>query len=439
MHRPEGYTSLLDNNSENIFVTVKKFLSSQDKVFFYAVCVLYVALIILTPYFGHSWDNQCWSDWSCHILKHGIGDVYSSYTDYPPLIHYFLWAFANIMGDEQYLRDNFKFFRMFVLLIEFAGAFFVVSQSKNYSKALIFIVLIVCNPAIFYDNILWGQTDGILTTLILISFIAAANKQVFTSFLFYLLAFNFKLQSGVFLPLIVLINFPEIKNNVKLKGVIKGVLILIAVEILILMPFIVAGKMHDVVRVFKDSFSKFPIVTMNAYNFWVHRYGKDLNFEKDTIRLMGVTLKSWGLIMFMLAAFFALWPFFLRQIRAWLKKNIVNKRQLLDDVLLTASLVNLLFFYLPTEMHERYSYPGLFFMACYSFRNNTYLIYFLYSAAFFLNMERVLVYLQAKNYHTLVFDMKFVSLIYLATIVLMFREIYKGYSWKKDFRQTFYR
>lgn len=410
----------------------------QDKTFYYAVFVLFAGLVILTPYFGHSWDNQCWADWSSHILKHGIGDVYSSYTDYPPLIHYFLWAFSNIIGDEQYLRANFKFFRMFVMLIEFAGAFFVVSQSKNYAKALIFMVLIVFNPAIFYDSVVWGQTDGILTVLMLVSLLAAANKQVFTSFLFYLLAFNFKLQSGVFLPIIFLINLPEIKNNIKLKSIIKGILILIAIQILILMPFILAGKMHDVIRVFKDSFSKFPIVTMNAFNFWTHRYGKDINFEKDTIKVLGITLKSWGLMMFMTSAFFALWPFFLRQVKVWLKKTFTPRRELLDEILLVASLISLLFFYFPTEMHERYSYPGLFFMACYSFRNNTYLIYFLYSLAFFINMERVLVFLQARNYHTLVFDIKLVSLLYLAAIVLIFREIYKGYSWKKDFRQTFY-
>lgn len=413
-------------------------MSQQDKSFYYAVFTLFAGLVILTPYFGHSWDNQCWADWSSHILKHGIGDVYSSYTDYPPLIHYFLWAFANIVGDEQYLRANFKFFRMFVMLIEFIGAFFVVSQSKNYGKALIFMVLIVFNPAIFYDSVVWGQTDGILTVFMLISLLAAANKQVFTSFLFYLLAFNFKLQSGVFLPIVFLINLPEIKNNIKLKSIVKGILILIAIEILILMPFIVAGKMHDVIRVFKDSFSKFPIVTMNAFNFWTHRYGKDINFEKDTIKVLGITLKSWGLIMFMVSAFFALWPFFLRQLKVWFKKAFTPRRELLDEILLVASLISLLFFYFPTEMHERYSYPGLFFMACYSFRNNTYLIYFLYSLAFFINMERVLVFLQARNYHTLVFDIKFVSLLYLATIVLIYREIYKGYSWKRDLKQTFY-
>lgn len=410
---------------------------AQDKYFYVALCFSFIALVLLTPNFGHSWDNQCWRDWATHTYKNGLGNAYGCNTDYPPLIHYFLWAFGKIMGDEQYMRDNFKMFRIFVLAIEFIGALFIVSQAKDKKINGLAVFVILLNPAMFYDSVVWGQTDGILSTFLMISLFAAANKQVFVSFLFYLLAFNFKLQTGVFLPIIFLINLPEIKNNVSLKSLIIGIVLLIMVQLIILFPFIKAGRVEDIIRVFRDSFSKFEVVSMNAYNFWMHRFGNDVNFEPDTQKVLGITLKTWGLAMFFISSFFALWPFFMRQIRAWFNKNLVSDKPLLDDVLLIGGLINILFFYFPTEMHERYSFPALFLIGAYAIRNNSYRVYIFLSLAFFLNLERVLAFLGLKDYHGLVFNIKFVSLLYLITIVLLFIEIYKGYNWRHDFKNTF--
>lgn len=425
MDRQEEYTSLLDNNSNHIFVNLKQFLKLQNKEFYAAVGLIFFTLIFFLPNFGHPWDNQCFSSWCSQIQESGLGNAYNQGSDYPPLIHYFLWGYGKFFDNGNKIVENFRYFRIFVLCIEFIGYLLILSYSKNYQNSFFYLIILALNPAVFYDNLIWGQTDGLLTTLLLFSLFAAANQQVIWAIVFYFLAFNFKFQSGVFLPILVLLLLPNILQNRKeLKKFILALFIIVLIEIIILMPFILAGKMQDVIRVFKESFSKFPIVTMNAYNFWVHRFGNDINFEKDNQLVGGLTLKAWGLMLFFISSFFALLPLFIKQLGRWMKRDVLANLQLIDLMLLSAALVNLLFFYFPTEMHERYSYPGLIFIAAYAIRNGHYWAYFLFSLALLLNMERVLTYLQLSDYHIILFNIKFVSIVYLATIVFLFRELY---------------
>ncbi len=59
-------------------------------------------------------------------------------------------------------------------------------------------------------------------------------------------------------------------------------------------------------------------------------------------------------------------------------------------VWLTSATVAVLFFYVNTQMHERYSYPAMILYFGYGFLSNRYLLYFLSSFAYFLNVDAIL-------------------------------------------------
>lgn len=94
-------------------------------------------------------------------------------------------------------------------------------------------------------------------------------------------------------------------------------------------------------------------------------------------------------------------------------------------------LISLVFFYFNTQMHKRYSHPALLFSGAFAFVNGSYLMYVLCSLAYFLNMEKVLKYLQLENYNTFIFDERVISVLYLTAIILGICLLYKAYFTSK--------
>ena len=103
---------------------------------------------------------------------------------------------------------------------------------------------------------------------------------------------------------------------------------------------------------------------MNAYNFWLFFFPKDFMTTSDTLKFMGLTLKSWGLIMFFTLSLVALLPLLKSSLYKLLKKEGIALPQ--SKIFIIAALIALFFFFFNTQMHERYSHPAILFLAVYA-------------------------------------------------------------------------
>jgi hypothetical protein len=127
--------------------------------------------------------------------------------------------------------------------------------------------------------------------------------------------------------------------------------------------------------------------------------------------------------LFFISGTMALLPIFSWSLKRLLKRS-VNELNL-NLVLLSWGILPLIFFFFCTQMHERYAHAAIIFLVLYSIMAKKWTIGFLVSLAYLLNVEAVLKSLSFQNYGVLIFDSKFIALLFFMLIVLCMYEIYK--------------
>lgn len=392
--------------------------------------VLFLAFIILLPKSGHGGDIWCWMSWAKYIHQHGLGNVYKSGTDYLPLYHYILFFFGKFQGNEELIERYINSLKVITLTFDFiAGAYLIKylnSRLKDIQQSIYLSLFFFFNMAYFYNTLIWNQVDSIMVCFVFVSFYYALKQNILASSILLLLGINFKLQAIFFLPLIGLLLFPAIVKNY--KKTLLTLFIMIIVQVLIIMPFIVAGDGEKLWGVITNSVGKYPVVSMNAFNFWYWVVPGDLANTPDNIQFLSITYHNWGLILFLSLSFLALFPLLKGTINILFCKE---ERPLSDEkLLLTGALIPFLFFFFNTQMHERYLHPAILFLAVYSLSSGKYFIYILGSLAYLINLEKVLQYWQLKNYKTGLFDPRFVAVLFLICIIYLFFQLYKKNSGK---------
>jgi Gpi18-like mannosyltransferase len=340
----------------------------ENLKFVSAYAILFATYIIILPKDGHWGDMYCWIGWCNYIFTNGLGKVYQSGTDYLPLYHYILYLFGLIQGSTENIERNIYLLKIFTIIAEFIGGFFLIKLIKekisNTYELFFYSMFFFLNIAVFYNSIIWGQVDGILTTLLFVSVYFALKERVLYSLLFFLLAINMKLQAIIFMPIIGLMLLPLMVKQFSLKNLSVWFGSLIILQILILLPFIIKDDIGRVLLVIINSFGKYPVVSMNAYNFWFWFLKGNLMQIPDSNLFLGYSYKSWGLLLFFTSSFLALWPL-LKMVYCKLIRKAIESLST-EKIMLTSALVPLLFFFFNTQMHERYSHPALMFVITYS-------------------------------------------------------------------------
>ena len=389
--------------------------------------LLYSCLSVI--YQGYTGDMNCWRLWATHHLKYGVGHAYESGTDYLPLYHYVLFIFAKIQGSPEAIANHIYQLRYFTLFVEFIAGFFLLKLTydkyKNPDQSVVYTMFYFANIFMFYNTVVWGQIDGIQAGLVFISFFFAYKQKIGWSVSFYVLAVNLKLQAIVFLPVIGLMLLPVVADRFSLKNLMQWLAFPIYIQFFILVPFIVAGDTDKLRAVVIESVGKYPMVSMNAFNIWYLLLGDDLMNTSDTWTFGGISYHRWGLWMFFISSFFAL--FYLLKINYQRIRNIKNTLSL-EKTLIIAGLIPLLFFYFNTQMHKRYAHPALIFTAGYAVLSKHFFPFVMLSIAYFINLEAVL-----NQFHLFGFDYirELCSVLYLIVIILLFIELYENPSKKK--------
>ncbi|CAN5127604.1 hypothetical protein BH09BAC1_BH09BAC1_24070 [soil metagenome] len=393
------------------------------------ICSLFIVLAFGLPAKAFTSDMVFWNWWSDEILLHGIAHINSNGSNYPPLIHYFFWVFAKINGSVESINHNLKYVKLIPLAFDFIGAlslFFLMPRFKRDWFAPLFLLL---NIAYLYNSYCWGQVDSIHTTLTLIAFIFALKERAAFSLLFFVLAVNMKVQAIIFLPLLGLLLLPTFIAQPKNIATALGTAIL--VQLLVLLPFILEGTVPEVWATITGSVDFYPIISMNAFNYWHLFFNSQQAWELDSQLFAGITYKHWGLLLFCLTSAMALFPLLLISLNSIWRKDFSTPAYRMI-VFLSAGLIALVFFYFNTQMHERYSHPALIMVFIFSWYSKKYLLSVIVFAAYFLNMEKIARFLELENYHTLIFSPIFIALLYLASILLAFYHLYKYVNLRKE-------
>lgn len=387
---------------------------------------LFLFISVLFPYLpGHESDKSLWAMWTWHIRNYGLSNAYHSGTDYLPLYQWFMWLFGKFFDHPDDVTARIEYLRCFTLLFDFLGLWFAYKWMDKKIDFITLLVFSMLNLAYCYNTVIWGQVDGIMTTMIFISLYYAHKQKLIVSSVWILLAINMKLQAIIFLPIWGLLFLFAVIHKKNWKLIVYSLIAMAVVEILILFPFIKdKNGLSMVWNVVTGSVDKYPRVSMNAYNFWhliLPQNPWDVTDEKNILGLLNY--KRAGMILFFTSSLLVLWPL----IKTVLKK-IKDPQVAIDktQLWLICSLISISFFYFNTQMHERYCHPAFLFITAYCFYTRRFIAYILFSIAYFLNLEAVLQFLKLENYKTVIVHPKFVAGLFTLLIAYLAMHLFKS-------------
>lgn len=396
------------------------------------LCLLFFTVIILLPSGGFTSDINLWLHWSDVTTQHGIGYIYNySASDYLPVYHYLLWFYGSLNGSYALIEAHSDYLKLFTFIFDLSIfgflLYYLQQQQIRFIKSLALSLCYILNIAILYNGLIWGQVDTIQCALILFCCFAAYKRNIVGSIIFMTIALFFKLQVIIFLPFIAVFLLPAIVAQCSFKNIVKWLFTFFITATLICLPFILAGTLDKVWHVVTGSFSKFPVLTLYALNHWYWYYDDPTYVHDDILVANFISLKQIGLLLFSCSFFTLLFLLLSLSIKLY-NKGITNKLLSLPNMMLLLSLVNFCFYFLNTEMHERYIHPTLVFFAVYVIiTRSNFIAYIILSAVVFLNMELVLRYFKM-HYHTFIFIPAFLATIYFLIMC------YIAYLWFKAYR-----
>lgn len=408
-----------------------KFISiiKEDKKILLGYLIVFVAFIVFMPDSGPGkFDRICFVAWANYIQANGLQNIYKFGIDYLPLYQYFLFLYGVFQGNTENIIANINSLKYITLAFDIFSTYlafrFIRNHYKSNESAFLATLFILLNLAFLYNNIFYGQVDGIYTSMVFVSIYFGLKKKVSLSIIFVVLAINFKLQAIIFLPLIGLLLFPEIWKNLSFKNLMIWLLPAVVLQLLILLPFILSGDLFTLLNVVKSSMGKYPFVTMGAFNFWYWIF-EEPNQIFDKQGIFGRSYNRYGLLLFVISLFFAIKPLIKQALLAL--KNQMFTSISKERILLIATITPLVFFYFNTQMHSRYMHPSILFGGIYALYTRRPYAFILLSIAYFLNIESGMKIL--KNdivpYEYFFFQPLFVSCVYFIAIILLYYELYK--------------
>ncbi len=331
-------------------IHIKRFIRTIDLNVIIVISLLFMTYVIALPHFGHNFDTFSWKEWSKYIYQNGLSSAYKSWTDYLPFYQYVLYIFGQIQGSVEHIEQNIYYLKIFTLIFDFISGYLIFSiLKKKYqdgNTALVISLFYFLNIAYFYNTIIWGQVDGIMACFVLLSLYFAIKEKVLLALIFMILSINVKLQSIIFIPLTGLILLPSFIKNFSTKNLLIWVGVPLFIQFAILLPFALAGDLDRIWSVVHKSVDKYPVISMNAYNFWVFFFPKNFMTASDTIKFWGLPLKSWGLILFFTLSFIAMIPLLKNTLLNFMKNEHARLSQ--ARILIAAALISLIFFFFNT-------------------------------------------------------------------------------------------
>jgi hypothetical protein len=395
--------------------------------------ILFAIIVIFLPKVGFYFDTIDRPEWIAYMKAHGISNVYGSGSNYLPLGLYILYFFGLFFDSPEGIKTGFYLFKIVVLLFDFAAPLILINAFggiKNpvklgsrfqISNGIEYLVLL--NPCYLYNTLIWNQQDAIHTAFVVLAVVLVLKNQPVWAAVVALLAVNLKLQSIIFVPVIgiVLLYYVYKKPSLLLR-IIPA---LVITQLFIFSPFIVTGKVSEVLATFKNSVDFFPVVSATAYNFWYLAIKQDPTKIFDSVEVFRLQYKTWGLLLFFGLSVLTMIPLMIKTFVV-AKNKLALDKNLFELVFLTSGIIAIIFFFVSTQMHERYSHPAMILFFGFGVLSGRYWLFGLTCLAYLLNVDGVFQSIQQHPYLPIV-KPEIVALIFVAILILAFYEIYKGF------------
>lgn len=342
---------------------------------FFLLLVAIIAAIAFRSYClslpGYSFDIGTFLSWSNYVQKEGIIKLYSGLVaiDYPPFIPLISNWWMSLV--DQVGFNNIYSFKLLPTIAEIILTILAVLliARSNIRYKVLFIVLVIVQPATAFVTSAWGQVDSIMTLLVAIAFLVIP-RSLYLSSVVLALAILVKPQAAI--AVFAYLAWVFFKKGI--KAFIIQLLLGSFVIGLIGLLFVQRGA--NFLPILWESASRYPYLSMNAFNFWWLLYGTQSFALSDSLGT--ISLKMQGLVMF--AAFISPAIYFLKA-----------RAKDPSDLFLATSYFYLVFFTFLTQMHERYLYPAVALLpfAVLNYKKAP-AVYLILSATLFINCFVVL-------------------------------------------------
>lgn len=330
------------------------------------------AWLIFTPA-GHQDDLDIFVAWIRRLQSTGLTGFYASnqWCDYPPLMVLVFDAVGRaatlIFGPNAGSTDLWIIWKTPACLADLLIGFMLMLEGRRLFSpraGLVAAALYLLNPVSIYDSAYWGQVDAIYTGFLLAALLLIGRGRWLGVGVAAAVALLTKFQAIALLPLLILETYRLGGwRGIALK--LGGAAVAAAV---ILAPFHQTGTLSAVLtRSYVQVVGQYQELSKNAFNVWwlsgapessdtgIPRAivaavaGGQPSVAVDASPLLWLTWRHISLIVYTLVVAIVLSLYSLRP------GSIGRYR--------TAGVLALAFFLFPTEMHERYAFPAVAFLA----------------------------------------------------------------------------
>lgn len=299
--------------------------------------------LLLTPIQGFKFDVDTWFGWSQRLNEVGFMNFYSDsiWTGYTPGFLYVLY-FLGLIKDLFQITDAqfYIFLKLPAILAEIITALLVywIIPIKYKLWRKIALVFILFNPAFIFNSSIFGQFDGLFSSILLLTIYFLVKNKYYSASFFWGLAFLLKPQAILVLPIFL---FYFLKNYSFRKIILMSV-IAISTVVIGFLPFFPNNFILGPIMLIANLLNYYPYTSIFAYNIW----GLQGFWVEDSILFLNTTYQSWGYLFFILYVAFV---------------SFVGIKRKISLYSMTV-LFSLGSFFLITRMHERYLYPSLVFL-----------------------------------------------------------------------------
>ncbi len=264
-----------------------------------------------------NWWNEIKTYSGINSLGHTIGDY-----NVPYLVC--LLILTHITNNALY---GIKIFSIcFDYICSISIALIIYQLSFNKFKSFLGYAITIFAPTLILNSSYWGQCDSIYVSFILLCIWQLTKENYTCAFILYSIAFSFKLEAILFLPVLIILYFTNRKFTILNFALIPSIFIVSTT------PAIIAGRsMLNILLVLQNQTKEYKSLTLNYPNFYAFLSGDYKYFKIFGIWL---TIGILGIILISL-----------------IKNNIVIYNQSLLKLSILIILICL--FFLPS-MHERY-------------------------------------------------------------------------------------
>ena len=229
---------------------------------------------------------------------------------------------------------------LFDFLLGAAAAACVYELSHSTFKASLTYMIIINLPTVVLNSSAWGQCDSIFTFFLVMTFLFLLKQKYIPAFVFYGLAFSFKLQAVFLLPFLLFYYVWSRHISIFHFLLIPGTMIVAS------LGGIIQGRgILDPFSIYLKQADYYKRISLNYPSFWNLMVLNDAEDELDHYAEMSPLCMGITVIL-------------LTVLMIWL---IRKKKLNFPQLLLTAALMMYTCLLFLPAMHERYGYPLLIF------------------------------------------------------------------------------